>query len=297
MISQAKSLGAFQWSVPPLDQNLGKASSSCAQQKVLQAATQHSRRLTRYLYYIEKQTFVRASSSEGSASRQPASIESTKKQGWRLPISIDFLKGGLMEEKKGDKNLPPIVQAGDPVLHEPAQAVESSEIGTPELERIIDQMVDVMRAAPGVGLAAPQIGINKQIIVLEDKPEYMTRVDRDELQDQEREPFDLLVVINPKLSKKGRRTAIFLEGCLSVDGYRALVERHLEVEVTGLDRNGDELTVQARGWHARIFQHECDHLAGTLYVDKIVPRTFRTVANLRLPFASGVPRPGPVKDD
>nr|BAJ91963.1 predicted protein [Hordeum vulgare subsp. vulgare]BAJ92286.1 predicted protein [Hordeum vulgare subsp. vulgare] len=99
----------------------------------------------------------------------------------------------------------------------------------------------------------------------------------------------LWVVINPKLKKTSKRTACFYEGCLSVDGYRAVVERHLDVEVSGLDRNGRPMKVEASGWQARILQHECDHLEGTLYVDKMVPRTFRTVDNLNLPLATGCP--------
>ena len=75
----------------------------------------------------------------------------------------------------------------------------------------------------------------------------------------------------------------------SVDGYRAVVERHLDVEVSGFDRNGHPMKVEASGWQARILQHECDHLEGTLYVDKMVPRTFRTVDNLNLPLATGCP--------
>lgn len=78
----------------------------------------------------------------------------------------------------------------------------------------------------------------------------------------------------------------------SVDGFRAIVERHSEVEVTGFDRFGQAIRVDASGWQARIFQHECDHLDGTLYVDKMVPRTFRTVENLDLPLAAGCPELG-----
>lgn len=78
----------------------------------------------------------------------------------------------------------------------------------------------------------------------------------------------------------------------SVDGFRAIVERHSEVEVTGLDRFGQAVKVDASGWQARIFQHECDHLDGTIYVDKMVPRTFRTVENLDLPLAAGCPKLG-----
>lgn len=100
------------------------------------------------------------------------------------------------------------------------------------------------------------------------------------------------VILNPKLKKKGNRTAFFFEGCLSVDGFRAVVERHLQVEVTGLSRDGKPIKVDASGWKARILQHECDHLDGTLYVDKMVPRTFRTVQNIDLPLAVGCPKLG-----
>lgn len=191
------------------------------------------------------------------------------------------------------KTAPPdIVKAGDPVLHEPAQEVQPNGIGSERIQKIIDDMVKVMRNAPGVGLAAPQIGIPLRIIVLEDTKEYMRYTTKEEIKAQDRQAFDLLVVINPKLEKKGNQSAFFFEGCLSVDGFRAIVERHLEVEVTGFDRSGQPIKVDASGWQARIFQHECDHLDGTLYVDKMVPRTFRTVENLDLPLAAGCPKLG-----
>ncbi|KAK4369198.1 hypothetical protein RND71_012990 [Anisodus tanguticus] len=174
-----------------------------------------------------------------------------------------------------------------------ARAGRSSwEIGSERIQKIIDEMVKVMRNAPGVGLAAPQIGIPLKIIVLEDTNEYISYAPKDETKAQDRRPFDLLVIINPKLKKKGSKTALFFEGCLSVDGFRAVVERHLEVEVGGLDRNGKTIKVDASGWQARILQHECDHLDGTLYVDKMAPRTFRTVENLDLPLAAGCPKLG-----
>lgn len=78
----------------------------------------------------------------------------------------------------------------------------------------------------------------------------------------------------------------------SVDGFRAVVERYLDVEIAGFDRNGNPIKVDASGWQARILQHECDHLDGTLYVDKMVPRTFRTAENLTLPLAEGCPKLG-----
>lgn len=205
----------------------------------------------------------------------------TARAGWFL---------GLGEKKK--QVMPDIVKAGDPVLHEPTQDVPVGEIGSERIQKIIDEMVKVMRNAPGVGLAAPQIGIPLKIIVLEDTNEYISYAPKDETKAQDRRPFDLLVIINPKLTKKGNKTALFFEGCLSIDGFRAVVERHLEVEVIGLDRNGKAIKVDASGWQARILQHEYDHLDGILYVDKMVPRTFRTVENLDLPLAAGCPKLG-----
>ncbi|KAJ4828435.1 Peptide deformylase 1A, chloroplastic/mitochondrial [Turnera subulata] len=216
------------------------------------------------------------------ATRKHVSSSVVAKAGWLL---------GLGEKKK--TSLPDTVKAGDPVLHEPAQEVDPKDIGSDKIEKIIDDMVKVMRKAPGVGLAAPQIGVPLRIIVLEDTEEYISYAPKGVIKAQDRRPFDLLVILNPKLKKRSDRTALFFEGCLSVDGFRAVVERYLDVEVTGLDRDGKPIKVNASGWQARILQHECDHLDGTLYVDKMVPRTFRTADNLDLPLADGCPKLGP----
>lgn len=206
----------------------------------------------------------------------------------RSPVS--WLVG--LGKKKKPMNLPSIVQAGDPVLHEPAREVLPEEIGSDRIQMIIDDMVQVMRRSCGVGLAAPQIGIPLKIIVLEDTKEYIAHEPEEENKAHDRHPFDLLVILNPKLKRKSNKSALFIEGCLSVDGYRALVERFLDVEVTGLGRDGKPMKVDASGWQARILQHECDHLEGTLYVDKMVKRTFRTIDNVDLPLANGCPKPG-----
>ncbi|GJV06009.1 peptide deformylase 1A, chloroplastic-like protein [Tanacetum coccineum] len=199
---------------------------------------------------------------------------------------------GLGDKKKNVVEMPEIVKAGDPVLHEPAREVRPEEIGSERVQKIIDDMVKVMRGAPGVGLAAPQIGIPLKIIVLEDTEEYISYAPKEETKAQDRRPFDLLVIVNPSLQKKGNKSALFFEGCLSVDGFRGMVERFLDVEVTGFDRYGQPIKVTASGWQARVLQHECDHLEGTLYVDKMIKRTFRTVENLQLPLANGCPKLG-----
>ncbi|GLJ05555.1 hypothetical protein SUGI_0020160 [Cryptomeria japonica] len=215
-------------------------------------------------------------------------IETQDKRMTSVPLAGGFFGFG----KKKASQLPEIVQAGDPVLHEPTGEVLPEEIGTERIQKIIDDMVAVMRAAPGVGIAAPQIGVPLQIIALEDTKEYISYAPKEEVEAQQRNSFDLLIIINPKLKPIGNKTANFFEGCLSVNGFRALVERHLKVEVTGLGRDGLPIKVNAIGWQARILQHECDHLAGLLYVDRMIPRTFRTVENLRLPLATGCPKPG-----
>ncbi|WCJ40577.1 peptide deformylase 1A [Euphorbia peplus] len=218
-----------------------------------------------------------------STIRKSSSSSPIAKAGWLL---------GLGEKKKNKTRLPDIIKAGDPVLHEPAREVALEDIGTERIQKIIDDMVKVMRIAPGVGLAAPQIGIPLRIIVLEDTTEYISYAPKQETKMQDRRPFDLLVIVNPILKKKSDRSALFFEGCLSVDEFRAVVERSLDVEVTGLSRDSQPIKVDASGWQARILQHECDHLDGTLYVDKMVPRTFRTVDNLDLPLAEGCPKLG-----
>ncbi|KAK9149675.1 hypothetical protein Scep_008432 [Stephania cephalantha] len=216
------------------------------------------------------------------------------------PSSVLSARAGWFLGFGGDKKpmLPEIVKAGDPVLHEAARDVAVDEIGSEKIERIIEDMIRVMRNAPGVGLAAPQIGVPLKIIVLEDTKEYISICqsisgDMDAASLAKRQGFGRSqVVLNPKLKKKNNKTALFFEGCLSVDGFRAVVERHLEVEVTGLSRDGQPIKIDASGWQARILQHECDHLDGTIYVDKMVPRTFRTVENLDLPLPNECPKLG-----
>jgi peptide deformylase len=170
--------------------------------------------------------------------------------------------------------LPTIVQAGHPVLRAPAAAVSADLIGTPDFEALVGSMVEAMRAAPGVGLAAPQIGVGLQVIVLEDKEELMGKLTPAERAERGRTAFPLKVIVNPTLTRRKGGRGTFFEGCLSVKGYMALVERDLEVEVSGLDEHGAPLKWHASGWPARILQHEVDHLRGTLYVDRMLSRTF-----------------------
>ena len=169
---------------------------------------------------------------------------------------------------------PTIVQIGDPVLRAPTTAVELDTIRTPAMRDLIAGMVAAMRAAPGIGLAAPQIGVSKRIVVMEDRPEMTADLPKNVLIEREREPSQLRVLINPVIRMVGSETRDFFEGCLSIKGYTAIVTRHREVAVSYLDEKGEPQEWIARGWPARIMQHEYDHLERVLYTDKMIPRSF-----------------------
>ncbi len=177
--------------------------------------------------------------------------------------------------------LPSIVQTGAPVLRARAIEVDPKRINSSEFQTLISTMIDTMRAAPGVGLAAPQIGIPWRVIVLEDDERLIAASSDTERAERERVPFPTRVFINPELKLLGEKTEIFFEGCLSVDGYAALVERSHEVEVVGLDENAVEQVWRVKGWPARILQHEVDHLNGTLYIDRMKTRSFTTSRQAR----------------
>jgi peptide deformylase len=172
--------------------------------------------------------------------------------------------------------LPPIVQAGAPVLRGRAREVPPEEISTPAFRALVRTMIETMRAAPGVGLAAPQIGVDWRVIVLEDRPELLKNLTDEETRERERVAFPTRVFVNPVLRSVGEDRSMFFEGCLSVKGFVGLVDRSREVEVTGLDENGVPQTWAVKGWPARILQHEVDHLEGTLYIDRMKTRSFAT---------------------
>ena len=147
--------------------------------------------------------------------------------------------------------LRPIVKYGHDVLHRKAEQVDHV---TPDLQRVIDDMIETMYAAPGVGLAAPQVGLPLRLFVVD------VSVGR--------RPEDLMVFINPEfVEREGMQ--LEEEGCLSLPGFTATVARPARVVVKGLDRTGAERTVEGRDLLARAFQHEMDHLDATLFVDRL----------------------------
>jgi peptide deformylase len=172
-----------------------------------------------------------------------------------------------------------IVQAGDPVLRKKSRPLTKEEITSAQIQQLIDLMRTTMREAPGVGLAAPQIGQSIQLAVIEDRATYVSDLSVDALEERQRSAIPFHVIINPKLSVVGSSTAQFFEGCLSVEGYQAVVDRALNVRVQCLNERGEAVTINAQGWYARILQHEIDHLNGMLYVDRMKTRTLTTVPN------------------
>lgn len=178
-----------------------------------------------------------------------------------------------------------IVQTGAPVLRGSAQEVPIDRIGTPAFRELVETMIATMRQAPGVGLAAPQIGVPLRVIVLEDREELLATLTAAEREERERVPFETRVFVNPVLKTIGDEKVTFLEGCLSLTGYVALVERSREVEVSGLDAHGEAQTWRVRGWPARILQHEVDHLNGMLYIDRMMSRSFATIGHAKEQYA------------
>jgi len=164
--------------------------------------------------------------------------------------------------------LPAIVQVGHPVLRQPAVPYDG-QLDDTVLDALLKLMRRVMHAAPGVGLAAPQLGIPLRLAVLEDRYEVSPEV----ASTRQREQLDFLAVINPAYRPLDGGTAAFYEGCLSFAGYQAVVERHRRVELSYQRADGVRADVELSGWQARIAQHETDHLDGTIYIDKAVSRS------------------------
>lgn len=173
-----------------------------------------------------------------------------------------------------------IVQAGHPVLRQRARQLSVAEIRSRETQKLIEAMRTCMHEAPGVGLAAPQLGLAIQLAVIEDREEYHKDVSEALLAERERRPVPFHAIINPVLEEIGEETAEFFEGCLSVAGFSALVSRSRSVRVTCLDEWGVSQVIEAKGWYARILQHEIDHLNGALYIDRMRTRSFTTMENL-----------------
>jgi len=152
-----------------------------------------------------------------------------------------------------------VLRMGHPVLRERARPVEN--VATPELRALIGDMKDTMAAMNGAGLAAPQIGVSQRVVIfgVAQNPRYP---------DAEDVPFTVLV--NPKITMLTRDVESDWEGCLSVPGMRGMVPRYTKLRYTGTDEEGNPIDRTVEGFHARVVQHECDHLDGILYPQRMI---------------------------
>jgi len=149
----------------------------------------------------------------------------------------------------------PVITMPDPMLRRKAHKITSFN---KEFQILVDEMIETMRMEPGVGLAAPQINISSQLIVVEYPLD-------DQVEDAKPELF---IVVNPEITKTTNETVMGVEGCLSVPDLVGEVERYTSIVISGLDRQGKKQKIHSTGWLARIFQHETDHLNGILFVDR-----------------------------
>ena len=156
-----------------------------------------------------------------------------------------------------------VAHMGHPCLRRVSSPIEPERLRTPELQRFCDDLYETMVETDGVGLAAPQVHVNERIVVF---------------QLDDAAPMWL---VNPVLTPVGSARRGGYEGCLSVPGLRGRVERWFELEVRALDRDGEPLSMLATGWDARDIQHECDHLDGVLYVDRVDPRSLAFLPEYR----------------
>jgi peptide deformylase len=163
-----------------------------------------------------------------------------------------------------------VSRLGHPVLRRVAEPVPASEISRPETQRFIDDMVDTMREYDGVGLAAPQVHVSRQIAVLEveSHPRYPDMA-----------PIPLMVVINPMLTPVAEETHSDWEGCLSIPEFRGMTPRYTTVRLEAYGRHGERIELVAKDFFARVLQHETDHLNGRVYLDRM--RDFSTLSHLQ----------------
>ncbi len=155
-----------------------------------------------------------------------------------------------------------LLRIGDPVLLQKSEPVE--EFNTPELNQLVQDLFDTMEAFDGAGIAAPQIGVLQRVVVFDVKnnPRYPGR-----------DPVPRTILINPTIDYLSQEIVDDWEGCLSVPGMRGLVPRHTHIRYTGYDQYGEKIDREVTGFHARVVQHECDHLYGVLYPQRIKDMT------------------------
>ena len=163
-----------------------------------------------------------------------------------------------------------VARLGHPVIRAPSAAVPKETITSAEIQRLIDDMIQTMREYDGVGIAAPQIHVSKQLAVIEvtENRRYPGEG-----------PISLTVLVNPKILSASKKQVEDWEGCLSVNEFRGKVPRAVSLEVEAYNRKGEKVRFQAQGFFARIIQHECDHLVGKVFLDRMP--TLSTLTHLQ----------------
>jgi peptide deformylase len=156
-----------------------------------------------------------------------------------------------------------IITPENPVLRRKTHAVK--DLHDPALQKLIDDMIETMRQAPGVGLAAPQVAVSQRLAVVEYAP---GSEDPPDAEHADPPAPKLFVIINPEITHRSEEMVEGAEGCLSIPGYAGNVMRHQAVTVKAFNRKGRPVKIKAHGWLARIFQHEIDHLDGVLFIDR-----------------------------
>lgn len=153
-----------------------------------------------------------------------------------------------------------VARMGHPVLRQEAEPISPEQITSPEVQDFIDDMIETMYDYDGAGLAAPQVHVSKQIVVMEvsQNPRYPNAP-----------AIPLTVYINPEITPLTEEMDEDWEGCLSVPGLRGRVPRYTKIQLRAYDRDGQRVDFVAEGFHARVIQHECDHLWGKLYIDRV----------------------------
>ncbi|EDV49614.1 peptide deformylase, mitochondrial [Drosophila erecta] len=178
-------------------------------------------------------------------------------------------------------------QIGDPVLRQRAEEVPPEDIDSMEINQIIDGMVKVLRHYDCVGVAAPQVGIPLRIIVMEFREGKQEQFKPEIYEERKMSTLPLAVFINPELEIISSQVNKHPEGCMSVRGYSAQVERYDKVRIRGIGKLGTPSEMELEGWSARIAQHEVDHLNGIIYVDKMDLPTFNCILWEQINVAEG----------
>lgn len=153
-----------------------------------------------------------------------------------------------------------VARLGHPVIRMPTVAVPKETITSREIQQFIDDMIETMHDYDGVGLAAPQVHVSKQVAVIEVQANRRYPGEG---------PIPLTVLINPKISNVSKKLVEDWEGCLSINDFRGRVPRAESLEVEAYNRKGEKVKFHAHGFFARVIQHECDHLAGKVFVDRM----------------------------